>query len=129
MIVVDTSALVAIFLREPDALLYEEAIADASRAVVGSATAFEFVLVAFRKKGSGAIAEARTLLAAPAFEHAPCTPDHVVLAADALKRFGGRPARLNFGDCLAYATAKSLGAPLLYKGDDFRHTDIGSALD
>ena len=49
-------------------------------------------------------------------------------ATDALRRFGGRPARLNFGDCMAYALAKSLGVPLLYKGNDFAQTDIASAM-
>jgi ribonuclease VapC len=55
----------------------------------------------------------------------------VRLAADAAEFYGrgtGHPARLNFGDCLAYAVAKHLDAPLLYKGDDFIHTDIRSAL-
>jgi len=53
------------------------------------------------------------------------------IARIAFDRFGkgrGHPARLNFGDCFAYALAKSLGAPLLYKGDDFAHTDIAAAL-
>ncbi|WP_342778693.1 type II toxin-antitoxin system VapC family toxin [Phreatobacter stygius] len=53
------------------------------------------------------------------------------LAADAFERFGkaiGHPAKLNFGDCLAYATAMRLDAPLLFKGDDFRHTDVQAAL-
>ncbi len=53
------------------------------------------------------------------------------LAADAFQRFGkgtGHKAQLNFGDCLSYAVAKSLDAPLLFKGEDFRHTDVKSAL-
>jgi ribonuclease VapC len=59
------------------------------------------------------------------------TPEIADIAADAAERYGRgsrHPARLNFGDCLSYAVAKHLGAPLLYKGDDFRHTDVESAL-
>lgn len=52
----------------------------------------------------------------------------MAIATDALRGFGGRPARLNFGDCMTYALAKSLDAPLLYKGNDFAATDIRSAL-
>ena len=60
----------------------------------------------------------------------PWTDDHAGIAADAFLRFGkGRhPANLNFGDCMAYALAKSLDAPLLFKGDDFSKTDVKSAL-
>jgi len=53
------------------------------------------------------------------------------IAADAFARYGrgtGHPAALNFGDCIAYATAMHLDAPLLFKGDDFRHTDVKVAL-
>lgn len=58
----------------------------------------------------------------------PWTEEHVVLATDALVRFSGRPARLNYGDCMAYAVAKALDAPLLFKGDDLSHTDVRRAL-
>lgn len=60
----------------------------------------------------------------------PSDTDHFLLAADAFRRFGkGRdhPARLNFGDCLAYAVARRAGAALLYKGSDFGHTDLAFA--
>lgn len=62
---------------------------------------------------------------------AAITPEVARLAADAFQRFGkgtGHKAQLNFGDCLSYAVAKSLDAPLLFKGEDFRHTDVKSAL-
>ncbi len=60
----------------------------------------------------------------------PFDVGHFLLAADAFRRFGrgrGHPARLNFGDCLAYAVAKRAVAPLLYKGDDFGQTDLAFA--
>lgn len=59
------------------------------------------------------------------------TVRQATLARDAYRRFGrgsGHPARLNFGDCFAYALAKESGEPLLFKGDDFSHTDVASAL-
>lgn len=61
----------------------------------------------------------------------PVTEAQVRIARDAYRDFGrgsGNPARLNFGDCFAYALAKVTGEPLLYKGDDFPHTDIEPAL-
>lgn len=128
MIVVDTSALVAIFLREPDAEAFVDALAGAPRAVVGSVTAFEFLLVASRKKGFKGIADARLLLDASGLEILPWSPEHVAIASAALRRYGGRPARLNFGDCMAYALARALDAPLLFKGGDFALTDIAPAL-
>ena len=62
----------------------------------------------------------------------PVTPEQVVIARAAYRDFGrgsGHPAALNFGDCFAYALAKTTGEPLLFKGDDFGHTDIRAALD
>ena len=61
----------------------------------------------------------------------PFTPAQYALAREAHRRFGrgsGHPARLNFGDCFSYALAKDSGEPLLFKGDDFLHTDIEPAL-
>ncbi len=61
----------------------------------------------------------------------PLTEEVGWIAAEAAERFGrgsGHPARLNFGDCLSYAFAKHLDVPLLYKGNDFTHTDITAAL-
>ena len=62
----------------------------------------------------------------------PVTAEQAKIARDAYRDFGkgsGHPARLNFGDCFAYALAFSTGEPLLFKGDDFSHTDLASALD
>ena len=128
MIVVDTSALIAIFLREHDADRYADMIGRADRAIVGAATAFEFLLVCRRKRDVSAIAFAQRFLATSDFAIASLTPEHVSIAGEALARYGGRPAQLNYGDCMTYAVAKRLDLPLLYKGDDFAHTDIRSAL-
>lgn len=70
------------------------------------------------------------LLAQYAITFIPLDEPIARLAADAFTRYGrgtGHPAALNFGDCIAYATAMHFGAPLLFKGDDFRHTDVKAA--
>lgn len=127
MIVVDTSALMAILQQEPEAETFVETIGATSRALVGAPSAFEFLLVTLRQKGPDFRSDAEQLLGLDPIEIVPWTPELLDIATDALSRYGGRPARLNFGDCMAYALAKSLGAPLLYKGNDFAHTDIASA--
>jgi ribonuclease VapC len=117
LIVVDSSAVISILLEEPDFVSFVFAIANSGRAVISTANALEVVMVAVGKTNPIEIV---------AFE-----PHHWSTAVDAFMRFGrGRshPAKLNFGDCMAYALAKSLDAPLLYKGDDFAKTDIRSAL-
>jgi ribonuclease VapC len=128
VIAVDTSALIAIFTNEDDAARYADVIAGAQRALIGSPTVLEFVLVCRRRFGVVAVDEASAFLARLDFEILPWTPQLLPAAIDALRRYGGAPAKLNFGDCLTYAVAKSVGLPLLYKGDDFSHTDLKSAL-
>ena len=128
MIVVDTSALYAIIAREPDADVFADAIFAADRAIVGAPTAFELRLVFHRRSETACISAADTLLNTSPLEVVPWTPNLVRHATDALHRFGGRPARLNYGDCMAYALAKSLDAPLLFKGGDFAATDVRAAL-
>ena len=80
--------------------------------------------------GWDGIVELQSLIAANSIEVISWTEELADVAADAFLRFGkGRhSAKLNFGDCMAYALAKSLDAPLLYKGADFARTDIRSAL-
>ena len=129
MIVVDASALVAIAELEPEARALLAAIARADMAVISRVNAVE----------AGMVLLARGRFADPAAFQSwreevdvglwSASPDE----GDALSAFwrfgkGRHPARLNLGDCFAYALAKRLDAPLLYKGDDFAKTDIRSAL-
>lgn len=129
MIAVDTSALIAIFLCEADEDLVSDIIFAAQTAIVAAPIAFEFLMVAGKKRPGDGPAEAPLLLADLGLRIDAWTYDHAVIAHDAFQRFGkGRhPAKLNFGDCMSYALAKSLGCPLLYTGDDFAQTDIVSA--
>ncbi|WP_137899704.1 type II toxin-antitoxin system VapC family toxin [Sphingomonas sp. 2SG] len=128
MIVADTSAFAAIILNEPDAMVYAEALRDSATIIVSAPTILELRSVLYRRFGADYMLRADTLLAAPSIQVVPWTEAHLPIAVDALQRFGGRPARLNFGDCMVYAIAKALDAPLLYKGEDFARTDIRSAL-
>ncbi len=127
MIVVDTSALIAILKSEPESTAFSRAMNAADRLLIGAPTKFEFLMVA-----TGAIADpggsddAREILSRLQVEVVSWTDHLADIATAAFVRFGkGRhPARLNFGDCMAYAVAKALHAPLLFKGDDFALTDV-----
>ncbi len=127
MIAVDTSALIAILQDEPEASEFLDILKTNDACVIGSPTQFEALLVA-AKRPTGQ-ADIRLLLTRAGVDTIDWTQEHANVAAEAFLRFGkGRhPAALNFGDCMAYAVAKSLDAPLLFKGDDFSQTDIRSA--
>ena len=130
MIVVDTSALVAILKREDDADTLTSAIAGAPQALIGAPTKLELLLVMGRKQQRAGVDDALALMNQLAIQVCDWTDAMSAIASEALLTYGKsfHPAALNFGDCMAYALAKSLDAPLLYKGDDFAQTDIRSAL-
>ena len=128
MIVVDASALVAIALDEPDANRFLQAIAGADEAIMPAPTALEVHLVLSRRFGPDDDRLTAPLLGHGVIRIVDWTEHHLTLAREAYTRFGGRPARLNFGDCIVYAVAKAIDTPLLYKGEDFARTDIRSAL-
>lgn len=127
---VDASVLVAILKREEDSPSFLDVLTRADDLVIGAPSKFELLLVMGAFQGAEGIADARILLDCLNVEVLDWTGDLADVAADAFLRFGKRrhDAALNFGDCMAYAVAKSLDAPLLFKGDDFRLTDIKSAL-
>lgn len=129
MIVVDTSAIIAITLDEQDAGSLLTAVSKADEALVAAPSALELEIVLRSKTGPNG-PSARRVLQNLAIETVPFSLEHLAEAIDAFGKFGrGRhPAQLNFGDCMAYAVAKVLDAPLLFKGDDFAKTDIRSAL-
>ncbi|WP_417480800.1 type II toxin-antitoxin system VapC family toxin [Maricaulis sp.] len=134
MLVVDTSALMAILLGEPEADELRACIAGASERVISAANFVELGTVIAGRSGKGdaqAVLASERLLAAADITIAPITADLARRALHARIRFGrgfGHRARLNFGDCFAYALAISLDAPLLFIGDDFAHTDARPAL-
>ncbi|MGH8898051.1 MAG: type II toxin-antitoxin system VapC family toxin [Egibacteraceae bacterium] len=125
--IVDTSALIAILRDEPDAEIYAQALAAADNPQISAANYLETAIVIDASKEPIASRHVDDLVAAAGLAIEAVTADQAKVARAAYRDFGrgsGHPAQLNFGDCFAYALAKSTGQPLLFKGDDFRHTDI-----
>jgi ribonuclease VapC len=129
--IVDSSALIAILFNEQDAKKFFDAIAASPICLVGAPTVFETSLVLFSKEGPEAIFDLDELMDRLNIKIVDFTYAHVRAARSALMKFGkgqGHPAQLNFGDCMSYAMAKIENMPLLFKGDDFRKTDIECAI-
>jgi ribonuclease VapC len=126
LIAIDTSALVALFLREPDYETITDIIDEADAAFISVATRLELVAVLCGKRVGADPKQVGDYIDGLNLEHVSVSAEQMHLAIGALLRFGkGRhPARLNLGDCFVYALAKSLGAPLLFKGEDFAKTDL-----
>lgn len=124
--IIDTSAILAVLLGEPDAGRYEDAIAAAWPRRMSVVALLEAAMVVESRGGAAAGQELDMLLEKSAVELVPVTPEHANAARRAWRRFGkgNHPAGLNFGDCFAYALAKTAGEPLLFKGEDFAQTDI-----
>lgn len=129
MIVADSSAIIAIAFGEPEADHFQRLLTDASDCVCSAVTFTECVMVLIGKRATTPLREVEALFDDLKVRTAALDPEQGRLASEAFVRFGkGRhPAYLNLGDCFSYALAKSLNAPLLYKGNDFIHTDIVSA--
>jgi ribonuclease VapC len=131
-VIVDTSAVIAILAAEDDATIYAHAIADASVRRLSAAGYLECGIVLDNQRDPVISRSLDELLAEAEFVIEPVTERHARLARQAYADFGrgsGHPAGLNFGDCLSYALALDTREPLLWKGDDFGHTGIASALD
>ena len=128
--IVDTSAVLAVLFREPDAERYATAILTAAPCRMSVASLLEASIV-IGTRGDTAGAELDALVAEAGIELVPVTHEQVEVARHAWRRFGkGRhPAALNFGDCFAYALATTTGEPLLFKGEDFLQTDVGRVAD
>jgi len=126
MIVVDTSALIAILDKEPDAALYAETIAEADPPLISAATLLELNIVMINRHGVKAARMVDRLIQEARFQVESFTVQHAELAREAYARYGKgqQTAALNYGDCFSYALAKATGLPLLFKGRDFSKTDI-----
>ena len=128
--VVDTSAILAILQDEPEKGLFLDLLTASVDRLVSSANAVELSMVVLSRRGEPGLEIKRDVLERLQIQTAPLMPDHVDLAVDAFRRYGkGRhKAALNLGDCFSYALAKATGEPLLFKGNDFAHTDIARAV-
>ncbi|MFC3711425.1 type II toxin-antitoxin system VapC family toxin [Sphingoaurantiacus capsulatus] len=131
MIVIDSSAVLAIIFEEPEAYEMLVRLTNAEGRVMSVANAMEaHMVLAGRNMAGGGRLALDGLLERHAIDLRSVDEPQLQLARGAFDRFGkgrGHRAQLNFGDCFAYALAKSLDAPLLYKGNDFAATDIASA--
>ena len=124
--VLDSSAIVAIHLKEPGFELLVRAIDEADIIVVGAPTLLETAMVLSARLGCDARPMLYAFLRQVEAEVAPFGQEHLDAAITAFLRFGrGRhPAGLNFGDCISYAVASVAGLPLLFTGEDFKKTDL-----
>jgi len=130
-LIVDSSALVAILKREPERQRFSEALKNATEKRISAATYFETSIV---------VDSARDPIASRTLDHLienfkivveAFTEDQAQIARQAYRDYGkgsGHRAQLNFGDCFSYALARVKREPLLFKGDDFIHTDVRPAV-
>jgi ribonuclease VapC len=127
--IIDTSAMVAILYREPEAAAFVERIHDADTCRISVATWLELALVVESQLGPDGMRQAEAFFRRAGITVEPVTVEQGELARQAFLDFGkGRnKAGLNFGDCFSYALAKATGEPLLFKGNDFTLTDIEAA--
>jgi len=127
MIAVDTSALMAIALDEPEAQACAAVLGDEDSLIISAGTLAELMIVAAKR---GVHAEIARLVEDLGFEIAPVTGASARRMAEAYARWGKgqSPAGLNFGDCFAYEVAMTQHCPLLFVGDDFRKTDVEAAI-
>jgi ribonuclease VapC len=128
--IIDTSAVIAILRDEPEALTCAKAIEAAASRRISAANFLEAAIVIDGSRDPIASRRFDDFFKEAQLVIEPVTQAQAWIARDAYRDFGrgsGHPAKLNFGDCFAYALAKSSGELLLFKGDDFAHTDINEA--
>ncbi len=128
--VLDTSALLALLLDEPEAEEFRAAVEEDPTRLVSAATLLETALVIEARKGEPGGRALDALVQKAEVVVVPVDAEHVAEARRAYRRFGkGRHAAgLNFGDVFAYALARASGEALLFKGDDFARTDVGRVI-
>lgn len=128
--IVDTSALVAILEREPEGSRFRELLRDADSVSISAGTLLEAAIVLDSRDPTTTSRLLDALVEALDVQVVPVDERQVAIARAAYRDFGrgsGHPAQLNFGDCFAYALATITRESLLFKGDDFSHTDVQSA--
>jgi ribonuclease VapC len=129
--IVDSSALVAIATKEPEASSFARKIDETASVSISAATYFETAIVLDKRKEPARTARLDELIEELKIEVVPFTPTQAKIARQAYRDYGkgsGHPANLNFGDCFSYALARDKREPMLWKGDDFGHTDLRSAV-
>ena len=129
--IVDSSVIVAILKREHDAAIFSRILEETTKLSMSAATYFETCLVIDGMKDESLSKWLDDLMLRAQIEIVPVTVDQARIARQAYRNFGkgsGHKAGLNFGDCFSYALAKDKREPILFKGDDFQHTDLRTAV-
>lgn len=131
MIAVETSALIAILEDEPEKAQFLQAIATDGAPRLSSVSLLEAGIVTRSRRGEAGTNQLFALLSVLKVVIVPFDEAQARAAIEAFARYGkgmGTAAKLNLGDCVSYALAKTLNAPLLFKGDDFKATDVAAAV-
>jgi len=130
MIVIDTSAVIAILNDEPERRTFNEAIEKAETCLISSATFVEISMVLEASKGFEGVRDFDLFIARAGIKLADVDTEQAEIARTVFRKFGKghHVAKLNFGDCFSYALAKAYDAPLLFKGNDFSQTDVKRAV-
>jgi ribonuclease VapC len=128
--VIDTSAVLAILLNEPDAELYEQALEQGFPRLMSAASLLEASIVMRRRFREPGEIQLDLFVQKAGIDVVPFDSDQLEWARHGFRRYGKglHPASLNYGDCCAYALSRVSGEPLLFKGNDFEQTDVRSAL-
>ena len=129
--IIDSSAIVAILRNEPEGPLFKKVLDEASLPRMSAATYFELSIVIDSRKHPAMSLAIDELIEQFNIEIEPVTMEQAMVARQAYQNFGkgsGHKAGLNFGDCFSYALARVKREPILFKGDDFQHTDLRSAV-
>jgi ribonuclease VapC len=130
-VIIDSSAVIAILKRQPDAERYLTAIENAGELKMSIANYVESAILVDSDRNPANSRRLDDLLKMAEVQLVPVSVEQGRAARAAYRDFGrgsGHPAKFNFGDCFAYALAKETGEPLLFKGNDFRHTDVEAAV-
>jgi ribonuclease VapC len=131
-LIVDTSALVAILRKEPEEPSFGRILDDAESLRISAATYLELSIVIDSRQDPAMSRKIDDLLDRFSIEIEPVTAEQARIARQAYRDYGrgsGHAANLNFGDCFSYALARAKREPILFKGDDFGHTDLRSAVE
>ena len=126
--VLDSSAIIAILLKEPEAIQFAEAIEDSDTTLLSAASLLEASIIIESRLGPEGARDLDLFVYRAEIEIVPVDREQVEIARTAWRKYGkGRhPAGLNYGDCFSYALAKATGEQLLFKGNDFSGTDLGA---
>jgi ribonuclease VapC len=130
--IVDSSALIAILKREPEAPASSKALNESNAPKISAATLLEASIVVDGWKNPTLSRRLDEVIVQFGIEIEPVTAEQAHIARQAYRDYGrssSHPAHLNFGDCFSYALARAKRESLLFKGDDFNHTDLRSALE